>query len=101
MNEITDLRDDCVARLDGALGLPPEQLGQQVDVVEREVARLRDALIQRLRRHELPDREPLDKVNAALSLIVGVEYPVAGLQRKSLEQARDTLREVQLEPAAH
>jgi hypothetical protein len=103
---------DCVARLDDALRLPPLQLGQEVDVVEREVARLRDRLIDQLRRRpageaarrgspgdpedamETRRRAALDKVNAALSLIVGVEYPVEGIRRKALEQARDTLRQV-------
>ena len=94
MTDLRQVRDDCLARLDHALGLPPDKLGQEVDVAEREVARLRDALIERLRRGELTDRQALDKTNAALSLIVGVEYPVAGLHRKSLEQARDTLREL-------
>ena len=90
---------DCVARLDDALRLPPAQLGQEVDVVEREVARLRDRLIDQLRQESTSApaarrRAALDKVNAALSLIVGVEYPAAGIQRSALEQARDTLQQV-------
>ena len=90
---------DAIARLDDALGLPPAQLGQEVDIAEREVARLRDRLIHQVRQEAATDaaarrRAALDKVNAALSLIVGVEYPAAGIQRTALEQARDTLRQV-------
>lgn len=95
-----ELCRDSVAHLNDALGVSPAQLGQEVDIAERDVARLRDRLIDQLRRQEGgPEavgrrRATLDKVNAALSLIVGVEYPAAGIQRTALEQARDTLRQV-------
>jgi hypothetical protein len=89
----------AVAELERALRLPPRELGEEVDEAERTVVRLRDCLIDRLRQDSATAEAPrwraaLDRVNAALSLIVGVEYPAAGLQRKSLEQARDTLKAV-------
>jgi hypothetical protein len=93
-----ELCQRCVAQLEDALSRPPDQLSQKVDLVEREVAHLRDQLIAALRQQGTGAasgrRAALDKVNAALSLIVGVEYPVAGIQRSALAQARDTLRQV-------
>ena len=87
---------EAVAILDRALDLPPLQVGREVDEVENLVARLRDALIARLRQAEIaPEvsrlREALSLANMALSLIVGVEYPATGLQRSAIEEARDTL----------
>lgn len=92
--DAVDICRDCIARLDEALRLPPAQLGAEVDIAEREVVRLRDLLIHRLRHGDLPSRDALDKVNATLSLIVGVEYPAGGIHRTLLEQARNTLRQL-------
>jgi hypothetical protein len=91
-----ELCREAVATLDRALQAPPRQVGETVDVAERQVARLRDELIVRLRQDGASAAAPgyraaLDRVNAALSLIVGVEYPAAGLHRKVLQQARDAL----------
>jgi hypothetical protein len=85
--------------LDQALYHPPMQLGKEVDDVEQMVTRLRDTLIHHLRRNSTSSAAPrwraaLARINMALSLIVGVEYPAAGIQRSSIEQARDTLAQM-------
>ena len=41
-------------------------------------------------------REALKQVNAVLSLVVGVEYPVAREQRKLLDQAHEALQVIRL-----
>jgi hypothetical protein len=79
-----------VRQLEDALNRPPEQLGEEVDQVERELAALRDDLITELRASG--HRAGLDQVNAVLSLVVGLEYPAAGIQRDLIKQARDALR---------
>jgi hypothetical protein len=89
----------AVEMLQQALHLSPPQLGNEVDDVERAVARLRDALIHHLRHDHMSAAVPrwraaLERINAALSLIVGVEYPAAGVQRSAIEQARDALAQV-------
>jgi hypothetical protein len=70
-------------------------LRAEVDEVERAVVAVRDHLIQRLRQTpRTPDpalRRALDQVNVALSLVVGIEYPVGSVQRDLIEQARATL----------
>jgi HPt (histidine-containing phosphotransfer) domain-containing protein len=90
---MSNLREQALRQMDEALEKPPAELKAELDVVERTVAALRDELISQLRTS--PDsrtREELDQVNAALSLIVGLEYPVGGIQREMLKQARSALR---------
>ena len=85
-----ELARSCLAQLEDALGRPPERLGEEVDRVERDLAQLRDELITELRTSGR--RAGLDQVNAVLSLVVGLEYPAAGIQRTLVEQARDALQ---------
>jgi hypothetical protein len=62
------------------------------------VAALRDGLIARWR--ESPGEQvsaSLDRVNVALSLVIGLEYPMGGLQRQMLEQARSVLEAARTE----
>jgi hypothetical protein len=88
-----DLCDEAIRLLDDALGKPPAELKAEVDVAERGVVLLRDSLIGQ--RRESPDDQQvqarLDQVNVALSLIVGLEYPMGGILRRTLEQARSVL----------
>ena len=96
--QFASLRDDSVAALERALRLKPEDLGQEVDTAERLVVRLRDCLIEWIRPGDSAGHRwqtALDQVNAALSLIVGVEYPAVGIQRSLLEQARESLKALQ------
>ncbi len=94
------LINDCLAAaeaLDRALHLPPQQLTQQADMAERMVVRARDNLIHRLRvdgnsANGARWRKMLDQLNAALSLIIAIEYPLAAVQRQPAEQARDILK---------
>ena len=84
---------EAIRLLDEALEKPPAELKAEVDVAERAVAALRDELIERGR--AAPDasiRAALDHVNVALSLVVGLEYPMGGLQREMLIQARSALQ---------
>ena len=88
-----ELCREAIRLLDEALQKPPVQLKAEVDVAERAVATLRDELIAQLRASPQPRvREGLDSVNVALSLLVGLEYPMGGLQPKMLESARTTLQ---------
>ena len=71
----------------------PADLKAEVDSAERAVAALRDELIERLRAAADPrTRDALNTVNVALTLVVGLEYPMGGVQREMLEQARDALQ---------
>ncbi|MGN6699356.1 MAG: hypothetical protein ACTHMR_14470 [Thermomicrobiales bacterium] len=101
-----DLYTQARSMITAALQQQPPQLGQEVDEIERTIVRLRDALIARLRQEQVSGadtartRRALDPVNTALSLVVGVEYPAGGIQRKLLEQAGTALATVPAEALA-
>ncbi len=80
-------------QLNTALGEAPDVIVAQVDEVERAVARLRDGLIAHRRAGSATPRTStaLDRLNAILSLIVGVKYPQGPMMRVYTEQARDSL----------
>lgn len=88
-----DLRREAIRLLAEAIDTPPMELKAEVDRVERAVVALRDTLIDTLRSTPGADvRRALDRVNVALSLVVGLEYPMGGLQSKLLEDARTVLQ---------
>ncbi len=96
---ILDLSREAKEELEKAEKMKPHKLGQEVDFVEVRIARLRDCLIENLRKK--PDsqlaptwRYALERANIALSFVVGVEYPVTGIHRKLLEQASQVLKEL-------
>lgn len=85
--------------LDAASTEEPQALQQTVARAERAVVHLRDGLIDRLRAVPLNTdttqaRAALARINGALSLIVGVEYPSGRIEHKLLGQASAALREV-------
>lgn len=88
----------AIETLERALSLPPAELTAQVDVAERSIARFRNRLIADRRAAPSGDdarhvQAALDAANVALSLVAGVEYPAAGIQRTLLEQAVHVLRD--------
>ncbi len=94
--DLERFRRKALHALDEALSQPASAATAEVDVAERAVVQLRDVLIEHIRAGPgEPDasrmRNILDQVNAAISLIVAVEYPVRGLQRQVLQQARDAI----------
>ncbi|MDQ6670871.1 MAG: hypothetical protein M3069_09000 [Chloroflexota bacterium] len=91
-NSLEDRRCEAVRLLDAASAMPPADLKAEVDSAEQVIVALRDLLIDRLRSTPSPAvRDALDRVNAAASLVVGLEYPMGGLQRTMLEDARTVL----------
>jgi hypothetical protein len=82
-----------------ALTVAPVQCLKPVDDAERALAGLRDGLIDLLRqatsdRAQRNLRSALDRVNGALSLVLGVEYPAVGVQQDLLKEARKNLQAV-------
>jgi hypothetical protein len=95
-------RGQALEPLEVALRCPPRQVGEFADAAERALVGLRDELIDWLRAHPESGewarwRATLDRVNAILSVVVGVEYPAAGVQRQPIEQARDALNDLDLD----
>jgi hypothetical protein len=90
-----ETRERCaraLSLLESARKRPPAELSSEVDDAERLLVGARDALIERLRHDSGSPRGALDHLNAALSLVVGVEYPGAGIQRSVLDQAGQAIR---------
>jgi hypothetical protein len=99
------LQQAALAAVEYCLTLLPIHCLSDVDAAERAINKLRDRLIEGVRRaepgaHATMLQDALDRTNIALSLIVGVEYPATGTQRKPLEMARDTLRDLHFEGLA-
>jgi hypothetical protein len=97
--QLAEYRDIAVSLLDEVLGMAPRDRYQEVDRAERAIVHLRDGLINRLRREEDASQvarlqKALGRINAAISLITGVEYPGAGIQEASLTQAREVLQDL-------
>jgi hypothetical protein len=95
--EVEPALRQCIKLLEDALTRPPAELESEVDDVERQLAQVRDRLIEQVHAPDAQSsdaRQALDRVNAALSLVVGVEYPASGIQRKLLTQARGALKEL-------
>ena len=92
--------EEAVEAIEAVLAEKPRQRLQIVDFGESAIVRLRDCLIERLRQENQsslaqPLQDALNQVNIALSLIVGVEYPGAGIQQRPLEQAREVLEKLE------
>ena len=90
---------EAVTALDRLLEIEPHMRYQGVDGIERALVRLRDNLIDQLRQNKSPAetrrlRAKLDQANVAISLIMGVEYPAAGIQQQLLDQAYEVLKKM-------
>jgi hypothetical protein len=88
---------EALASLNRLLEVAPHLRFEEVDITEREIVRLRDDLIDRLRQDSTSQeagrlRAALEHVNAAVSLVAGVEYPGAGIQQRLLEGAQEALK---------
>jgi hypothetical protein len=95
------LCDTAIRLIGDALAKPPPELKAEVDVAERAVASLRDALIEQQRQRPSDGvAASLSRVNVALSLVVGLEYSLGGIQRSMLDQAREVLQQARSEGLA-
>ncbi len=95
--QIVSACQEAIAALERAQEAPPVQVSQEGDVAERAVVRARNILILRLRQQDDSNRGAmwrgeLDRLNGILSLAVGIEYPMAGIQRELIRQACDALK---------
>ena len=87
----------ALAELEKALAASGRDMEEPANDAERATVRMRDALIECLRergggQEALRWRQALAHANAAISLIAGVEFSASGMQRKKLEQARKSLK---------
>ncbi len=94
--------EEAAAALERALHGDWQQIMRESEIAERIVVKQRDLLIAALRQGKgaPPDFTPADqfmwqaalyRMNAALSLITGIEYPSSGVRRSVIQQAHDML----------
>jgi hypothetical protein len=84
--------DHCraaLAALDRALDDRPDKIYHDLAEVVRCLVKLRTVLA--AARREGDSSHCLERCNAILSMVIGGEYPLAGLRRDRLHKARDEL----------
>jgi hypothetical protein len=93
------LLDCCQAALsvlDRVLEEPPERMTGDLPEAVRGLVCVRDWLIARRRAEPGAGdvQERLDRTNAILSVVTGGEYPLVGVRRQRIVEARDALRQL-------
>lgn len=85
------LLEEALQAVNKACAMIPIQCLEEIDFAERAIVRLRDALIEQRRAAgpgwDARSQAALDHVNGSLSLVIGVEYPATGSQRRMLQAA--------------
>jgi hypothetical protein len=99
---LSEQRQKIIDELACAAKLPGRDAEIRADQIQRDLARLRDGLTERLRSGRNgpafgKDHAGLKAVNVALSLVASVEFPITSVQRSSLQEAHDELTKVPLE----
>jgi hypothetical protein len=95
-NPAGTLRDCCQAALrvlDRALEESPERMTGDLPAAVRGIVGVRDRLIEQRRAKPgaAEVQERLDRTNAILSVVTGGEYPLVGVRRQRIVDARDAL----------
>ena len=101
MRSFAEHHQEAQRTLQGILDKPPLELRDDLDRAEVHLVAMRDEMRCLIRQEpnspaKSARQNALSRVNVALSLVSGVEYPVGGIQRSSVEQARDVLADVLL-----
>jgi len=81
----------ALAALDHALADRPDKIYGDLANAVRALVRLRDELIAERRDGRHAGAARLERVNAILSVVSGGEYPLEGVRRERIEQAREEL----------
>ena len=79
----------AAAALERALQDQPDKIYDDLAEAVRCLVQLRDELMTEQRAEGRRDR--LDRCNAILSMVVGGEYPLAGVRRERVQKAREEL----------
>lgn len=92
----------AIACLERALVAPPLRLSNEAKSAARAVLIMQDRitewlLLDRKSGNSENYQEALERLNKALTLIEGLEYPSSGVRRKPLGQARDLLQSILVE----
>ncbi len=83
---------EALAAIDQLLADRPDKIGHDFSTATRNLAIWRDTLVQRWRHSAAEnDRRALEKVNAALSVILGGQFPLGEVPWPEIERVRQDL----------
>jgi hypothetical protein len=86
---------EALAAIDKVLADRPDKVGHDFSDATRRLAAWRDALAQRWRHSaESGDRRALERVNAALSVVLGGQFPLGKVPWPEIEKVRQDLSEL-------
>jgi formate dehydrogenase major subunit len=86
---------EAIAAIDRLLADRPDKVGHDFSAATRCLAMWRDVLVQR--RRDLPtggDHHALERVNAAISVILGGQFPLGKVPWLEIARVRQQLREL-------
>ncbi len=91
---------EAIVLLEHAQHAPPLEAIHDGEEAGRLVARMRDGLIERLRAEKDEQvrarlRRTLNQLNAALSFVAAIEFPLSATRRGPIERARSMLAELE------
>ena len=85
----------ALAAIDKLLADRPEKIGHDFSEATRRLTAWRDRCIARWRETRAEDdRRRLEHVNAALSVIIGAQFPLGSVKWDSIQSARQDLAEL-------
>jgi formate dehydrogenase major subunit len=88
----TDLGSDALGAIDKLLRDRPEKVGHDFSEATRLLCTWRDCLIERWRHAQAENhRRDLERVNAAISVVVGGQFPLGGVPWLAIEKVRDDI----------
>jgi hypothetical protein len=86
---------DAIAAIDQVLADRPDKVGHDFSAATSHLAAWRDVLAQRCRHSTAQhDRRALERVNAALSVVLGGQFPLGKVPWPEIEKVRQDLREL-------
>lgn len=91
---MTDKRELALEALEHALADRADNVYEDMVEASRCLVRLRDELIDRLRRGEAGAGARLTRVNAIVSMVTSAEYPLAGVRKARIREACAALRDL-------
>lgn len=87
-----DPSSGALQAIDKLLADKPEKVGHDFSEATRLLCAWRDGLIERWRQtHAEGDRQDLERVNAAISVIVGGQFPLGSVPWPEIEKVRNDL----------
>jgi hypothetical protein len=87
-----DLGSEALQAMDKLLRDKPEKVGHDFSEATRRLCAWRDRLTARWRQtQEGSDRRELERVNAAISVVVGGQFPLGGVPWPEIEKMRNDL----------